>query len=92
MKRTRQSRATLLESAMEPPIRGTSMCRHRTVLRWGDGRWHPAAIIDEADPAKPGHASRIGEGAADSRHLLVPNIALFRGADNGRASRRGHRR
>jgi hypothetical protein len=27
MKRTRRSRATLLESVMRPPIRGTSMCR-----------------------------------------------------------------
>jgi hypothetical protein len=27
MKRTRQSRATLLESAMKLPIRGTSLCR-----------------------------------------------------------------
>jgi hypothetical protein len=27
IKRPRQSRATLVESAMEPPIRGTSMCR-----------------------------------------------------------------
>jgi len=25
--RTRRSRATLLESTMEPPIRGTSLCR-----------------------------------------------------------------
>jgi hypothetical protein len=27
MKRSRQSRSTLLESAMKPPIRGTSLCR-----------------------------------------------------------------
>jgi hypothetical protein len=27
MKRPRQSRATLLESAMTPPIRGTCVCR-----------------------------------------------------------------
>jgi hypothetical protein len=37
---------------------------------------HPAAIDNEADPAKPGHACRIGGEAADSRHLRVPNIAL----------------
>jgi hypothetical protein len=31
----------------------------------------------EAAAAKPRHASRIGVGAADSRHLPVPKIARF---------------
>jgi hypothetical protein len=39
---------------------------------------HPAAIDNEADPAKPGHASRIGDGTADSRRLPVPNIVFLR--------------
>jgi hypothetical protein len=39
----------------------------------------PAAIDKESAPAKPGHASRIGDGAADSRHLPVPNVAASDG-------------
>jgi len=33
IKRTRQSRATLVESAMKPPIRGTSCAEYRTFMR-----------------------------------------------------------
>jgi len=41
---------------------------------------HPAAIDNEAVPAEPVHASRIGDEAADSRHLPVPDFPLPRGA------------
>jgi hypothetical protein len=75
IKRSRRSRATLVESAMQPPIRGTSVCRmsqfQTTRLVFG----HPAAIIDGAVQARAGPRfwSR-GDEAADSRHLPAPNI------------------